>query len=97
MVVKKKLLKLKQQLKMMFIPEYLQKMKELSQSEDPLSFKALNSAIDRLIEYNNQNTEKQTATIEQTISQNPDSLDNKKAKQLRIQRKNNHNNKQFRN
>ncbi len=48
--MKEELLQLKQKLRKKIMPEHLQKMEELSKSEDPLGYIALNNAIDRLIE-----------------------------------------------
>ncbi len=62
MRMKDKLLKIKQKLKRWIMPEYLQQMEELSKSEDPLSFGALNNAVDRLIE-SKQITEKENQNI----------------------------------
>ena len=50
MSVKSELIKIKEKIKTAFIPEYLQEMEKMSKSSDPLSYGALNNAIDRLID-----------------------------------------------
>lgn len=64
MLIKDELLQIKQKLKKWIMPEYLQKMEELSKSEDPLNFGALNNAVDRLIE-SKQTTKEDNQNLEQ--------------------------------